>query len=904
MNRKKLYYSISCLGLICVSVVISLLSGCAKEHRLKPIHFRPVPPPEIPSQELPPVATASPVQSIRIANAYFEEAQNALQKNDKKTAQEKYLTARRTLISAGIVPGIFRDLESWERDMLPESEKKINLQSMNTYKIIEGLKGSPPYSSIDIPFPVPERVLYEIEDAQTRYPDRFQEGLDRSGYYVPYIRESLKKAGLPQELCWLAMVESMYKLKAYSSAGAAGMWQFIRSTGEHYNMRIDSYIDERYNWVIATSHAIEYLTNLHNFFKGDWNLAISAYNMGEGALMRKIEANGGNRNFWTLIETPPASYEIRDETKKYLPRFLAYILICNDPVPYGFSPSPYQPIKWDEVEVSGMYALDALDRAMGYTAGTLSSWNPFLIRGTTPPTGCKLMIPAGDGSKLLAMLNNPSIKQAEVITYKVKKGETAYHIAQKYDISVNELLKINDFNSVKSVKAGMEIQVPLSKKGRFSFAKSEDKEAKKELEQETKDYHLVQKGETLFSIAKKYNIEVENLAVWNNMKSDQRLKVGDRISIKPLPSQNVEVSQSIPHEEEKQQTRDIYHVVKAGDTINSISKTYSTEPEKIMQMNNLSAKSILHIGQRLVVGKETIKKTQDTRPITVSTDIPKDNKNTEINNENKVHEIQKGDTLGKIASLYKIDIGKLKQWNKLDDNSTLKIGQKIYLYDPEIKENTQPKEEKSQGNVYLVKQGDTLSKIARENNTSIKNIMELNNLNENSNLQIGQKIILSREITNNKSNTPQISKEKTSVKENIVPTDFVLYRVQPGDNLWSIARKNNISVNELTQWNNLDTSKQLKIGQEIKIRAVVKQGEKIDKKDRVQVSEVTATAKPQVTPQQDKKQSKTDTYTVQKGDSLYTISKKLGISLKELKEINNFEEKKVLQVGEVIRIKK
>lgn len=902
MNRKKIYYLISLAGLICISTFMNLLSGCAKEHRLKPVHFRPAPPPEIPSQELPPIATISPVQAIRVANDYFKEAQHALHKGDKKTAQEKYLTARRTLISGGIVPGIFSDLESWERDMLPESEKRINLESINTYKIIEGLKGSPPFSSITIPFPVPERVLYEIEDAQTRYPDRFQEGLDRSGYYVPYIRESLKKAGLPQELCWLAMVESMYKLKAYSSAGAAGMWQFIRSTGEHYNMRINSYVDERYNWVIATSRAIEYLTKLHNFFKGDWELAISAYNMGEGALKRRMEATGGERNFWKLIETPPASYQIKDETKKYLPRLLAYILICNDPVPYGFSPSPYQPIKWDEVEVHGMYALDALDNEMGYAPGTLSSWNPFLLRGTTPPTGCRLMVPAGDGIKLSAVLNNPSIKQAEVVTYTVKKGETAYHIAKKYDISVHELLKANGLSSVKSVKPGMEIQVPLSKKGHFSFAKSN---VKKESKRETKDYHLVQRGETLFSIGKKYDIEVENLMLWNNIKSDQRLKVGDKISLKPVSSQNIEVSQSIPQKEEKKgQMKDIYHVVKTGDTINSIAKTYSTKPEKIMEMNKLSAKSILHVGQRLIVGKETITETIEMETATVAAYIPKDNRIAEIKNENKVHEVQKGDTLSKIASLYKIDIVRLKQWNKLDDNSILKIGQKIYLYNPEIKDNIQLQEETPKS-IYVVKQGDTLSKIAKENNTSTKNIMELNNLDENSTLQIGQRIILSREITNNQNNTSQISKEKPSVRGNIPPKDFVIYCVQPGDNLWSIARRNNISVNEITQWNDLDTSKQLKVGQEIKIRPVTKQDKDTIQKDRVQVSAVHNVEKPQVTPNEDRKQSKaTDIYTVQKGDSLYTISKKVGVPLKELMAINNINEKKVLQVGETIRIKK
>ncbi|MGC9053755.1 MAG: LysM peptidoglycan-binding domain-containing protein, partial [Candidatus Hydrogenedens sp.] len=220
---------------------------------------------------------------------------------------------------------------------------------------------------------------------------------------------------------------------------------------------------------------------------------------------------------------------------------------------------------------------------------------------------------------------------------------------------------------------------------------------------------------------------------------------------------------------------------------------------------------------------------------------------------------------------------------------------------------------------YIIKQGDTLSKIAKENNTNIKNIMELNNLNENSNLQIGQKIILSPEITNDKRNIPQISQEKPSIKENSsfqisqekVPKkedsssqNTIIYRVQAGDNLWLIARKNNITVNELMQWNNLDASKQLKIGQELKIQQVAKQNKDKDNKNRIQVSTLTTTEKTKVIPEENNKQSKTDVYTVQKGDSLYIISKKVGVSLKELMEINNFDEKKVLQVGETIRIKK
>ncbi len=900
MKRKLILYKSSLWAIICLILIINLLTGCAKEHKLRAIHFKPAPPPEIPSRELPPVPTASPIQAIRVANSYFIEAKESLQKGDRKTAQEKYLIARRTLISGGIVPGIFSELnEFWEKEMLPETEKRINLETTNTYKIIERLKGSSPYDSIKFPFPVPEQVLYEIQDAQTRYPDRFQEGLDRSGYYVPHLREAFRKAGLPQELCWLAMVESMYKLKAYSSAGAAGMWQFIRSTGEHYNMRINSYIDERYNWVIATNRAIDYLKHLYGFFGGSWELAISAYNMGEGNLIRTIEATGGERSFWRLLETPPATYRMKDETKKYFPRFLAYILICNDPVPYGFSPSPHQPIKWDEIDVQGMYAIDILDSAMGYTPGTLASWNPFLVRGTTPPNGCKMMLPAGDGKKLLALLSNPDIKQAEVMAYTVRKGETAYHIAKRYGVSVNELLKMNGLNTVKSVRAGMEILVPISKRGYVSFAKNE---TRSKVEQQIKDFHIVQKGETLFSISKKYEIEVENLARWNNIKGDQRLKIGDKISLKPILTQTSEISETLP-QNETIQTKNIYYAVKKGDTISSIAKAYSTKPEKIMEMNNLSAKSVLRVGQRLIVGTEAESKTIEEKPMTASNKIPKENPISEVNNEIKMHEVQKGDTLSKIASTYKIDLNYLKQWNQLDNSSVLQIGQKIYLYNPEQQNIIKPPTERLDGGIYIVKQGDTLSKIAKENSVNVKTIMELNNLNESSRLQIGQKIVLSRNMVTDISNTSDdISKEKIPTQKKNSSVGFVIYHVQPGDNLWSIAQKNNISVNELTQWNNLDIAKQLKIGQELKIYSTVEKKDNQEKK--IQVSAVSISEKPQTSQKKDEKQSVIDIYRVQKGDSLYTISKKVGVPLKELMEINNLNDTKVLQVGEIIRIKK
>src|SRR5690606_14181724 len=149
------------------------------------------------------------------------------------------------------------------------------------------------------------RIETEINEIQESYRKNFQYGLNRSAMYRPYIEMELAKAGLPQDLVWLAMVESQFHPNVVSRAGAAGMWQFMPATARRYGLRVDKYVDERRDWQKATAAAIRYLTDLGNMFQGDWSLAISAYNMGEYGLERAIAMNGGDRDLWRLLETPP-----------------------------------------------------------------------------------------------------------------------------------------------------------------------------------------------------------------------------------------------------------------------------------------------------------------------------------------------------------------------------------------------------------------------------------------------------------------------------------------------------------------------------------------------------------------------------------------------------------------------
>ncbi len=238
-SGKRMYWRFIFLLIALILIVFNF--SCAHKKPVMHGHFKPIPIPESSVEELPPVGNMHPLEALKIAGECFQEAKKLREEGDNKGARDKYLTVRRTLISGGIVPNIFKELrDDWEKNFVPESEKRVKLDSLHTWKIISGLQSKSHYSEIVVPFPLPERVLFEMEDVINRYPVRFQEGLNRSGLYVEYIREKFSKEGLPEELCWLAMVESSFQTKIDSPSGAGGMWQFIRSTARNYGLVMDS----------------------------------------------------------------------------------------------------------------------------------------------------------------------------------------------------------------------------------------------------------------------------------------------------------------------------------------------------------------------------------------------------------------------------------------------------------------------------------------------------------------------------------------------------------------------------------------------------------------------------------------------------------------------------------------
>ncbi len=310
--------------------------------------------------------------------------------------------------------------------------------------------------------PLLENKWVQREIDSFRGPERsyFEESYRRSGFYRGWIVEQLRTAGMPDELSWLPIIESWFMPRAMSYARALGMWQFIGSTGAFYGLARDRFIDERMDPFKSTRAAIRYLSDLHGMF-GEWTTALAAYNCGEGFVQRVIATQHIDYldNFWDLFERLPY------QTARYVPRFIATILILRDPQKYGFQlPEPYPALAFDTVTVSQPVKISVLSSALGRDASELAYLNPELRYESTPDRPYALRIPAGYADKVAAALATAPrfLAPAEqtLAWHVVQTGETLIRIAARYGTTVPILLKLNGMRN-GAIRAGQKLKVPV-----------------------------------------------------------------------------------------------------------------------------------------------------------------------------------------------------------------------------------------------------------------------------------------------------------------------------------------------------------------------------------------------------------------------------------------------------------
>jgi membrane-bound lytic murein transglycosylase D len=246
--------------------------------------------------------------------------------------------------------------------------------------------------------------------------------LSRSTRYLPMIKEVFREEGLPEDLAYLAMIESGFNNRAYSPAAACGMWQFIKGTGLRYGLAIDSYVDERRDPEKATRAAAKYLLDLYKQF-GSWYLAAASYNCGEGRVQRELNQSN-HKNFWELS----ANMCLPTETKNYVPQMIAATIIAKNPEKFGFKNVPYlPPVKYDKVPVTETTSLTAAAVAVNVPPDEVADLNPELLRGITPPDAQSytLNLPPSSKEKFLKNITIARIEHPAVASHPIRTARSS-----------------------------------------------------------------------------------------------------------------------------------------------------------------------------------------------------------------------------------------------------------------------------------------------------------------------------------------------------------------------------------------------------------------------------------------------------------------------------------------------
>ena len=425
-----------------------------------------------------------------------------------------------------------------------------------TAKTVESTLESTKY---DINIPFNSRVLSYVELFSGRLKGYLEEGLSRGARYLPMIQEVFRAEGLPLDLAYIPLVESAFKPSALSRAKARGVWQFMSGTGIENGLQHDWYIDERADPEKATRAAAKYLKTLYNQF-GDWHLALASYNGGPGRVQRSMKRSGKD-DFW---EISASSRYLPRETRNYVPLILAAIIVARNPVQYDLDIAPVAEPQTDVVRLSAPADLRRIAEWIDVPVQVLQDMNPELRRWTTPVrmTDYDLTVPMGKAEVLSAKLADTTPADlAPLNRYTVRKGETIATIARKLKVKRADLAQANYLSERTKLASGQQLVIPRAPTLLLASGdRSEDADdpprvadtgrggpdtvvatsassrraaaapARRASVEPTRVVHRVKAGETLFSIAQKYNTSVAAVRQANKLRGNT-IKVGQRLTI-------------------------------------------------------------------------------------------------------------------------------------------------------------------------------------------------------------------------------------------------------------------------------------------------------------------------------------------------------------------------------------
>ncbi len=469
------------------------------------------------------------------------------------------------------------DLDSFEETPLDSAEKVA----------IENFLDTMDLSRFSLPVVINERVMQEIHylavNART-----FTEGsLSRKTLLDSMIYSKIRERGMPEDLIYLAFVESGFKTSAYSRARAAGVWQFIPGTGKRYGVPSDFWVDMRRNPEAATDAALSYLSDLYNEF-GDWHLAMAAYNCGEGRIRRlvkeKLSDNPSKKvSYWDL--------KLPRETMHYVPRILAATIIGYFPEQYSFTVEKQTRAPYDTVSIKDCLPLDKIGAAVGVSVNTIRDLNPELVRWCTPPNlkSYTLRVPKDSREKFLAAY--AKMDKTQLVRwqqYKVQRGDNLGYISRLFGLKVADIQAANNLRNTK-LRVGQIIIIPMpaganppaaikqnQTEARVTGSPSIDKK-----DNGNARAYVVRKGDNLSSISRRFGVSSQNLQTWNNLQGN-KLVVGQRIYLQNPDKKEIKKDERFVN---APATQGSSYTIKAGDNLWEIARAHEVTVEQLLEWN-------------------------------------------------------------------------------------------------------------------------------------------------------------------------------------------------------------------------------------------------------------------------------------------------------------------------------
>lgn len=425
----------------------------------------------------------------------------------------------------------------------------------------------------------------------------FERYVQRSEAYLPYVRSIFLEKGVPEEIAYLAIVESGFNSKAVSRAGATGMWQFMRFTGQTYGLSQNAWIDERRDPYKATVAAADYLLKLYDQF-GDWHLAIAAYNAGEGKISRAIGHTGAS-SFFDLCKLnnniPQRKARLRLETQQYVPRLLAVTKIMRNLEILGFkAPDENRALVLMPVQVGPGTDLGSLARNTGMNWEEFKDYNPAYRRTISPPNATSVAyVPLGQTDKAKSWLAKAeSSRFAGWQQYRVRRGDSLYALSSRHGVSIEVLRQANSLKG-NMLREGSSLIVPGTKVTHMASAKkaapTKTQVANKQVIAPGSAIYTVQRGDSLYSIASAHGVSISSIQKANNMTPRQtKLMPGQKLGI---PQKGV-ITQAASGGGSST-------IVQKGDTLYGIALEHNTSVDAIVRLNGLAPGQPIMPGQQI-----------------------------------------------------------------------------------------------------------------------------------------------------------------------------------------------------------------------------------------------------------------------------------------------------------------